>query len=79
MTQKAEPKIDIIQACLIKIEGDGVGKFNMDIYNIPPIITSRFILTHEIGLIQKKESRLSASQRLKTIDLFDKVQQDPTI
>ena len=79
MVQKAEPKIDIIQVCLIKIEGDGVGKFALDVHNIPPIITSRFILTHEIGLIQKKESKLSTSQRLKAIDLFDKVQQDPTI
>ncbi len=77
--QKEEPKIDIIQVCLINIEKSGIGKFNMDVYNIPPIITSRFVLTHEIGLIQKKESKLSASQRLKTIDLFDKVQADPTI
>ena len=79
MTQKEEPKINVIQVCLIQIERSGAGKFNMDVYNIPPIISSRFVLTHEVGLIQKKESLLSASQREKTIVLHDKVLSDPTI
>ena len=79
MTQKEEPKINVIQVRLIQIERSGEGKFNMDVYNITPIISSRFVLTHEVGLIQKKESLLSASQREKTIVLYDKVLSDPTI
>ena len=50
-----------------------MGRFSLDVYNIPPIISAKFILTHEIGLIRSKESTLSANQRTKTIELYDEV------
>ena len=67
--------VDILQVNLIKIQESGAGKFAFDIYNYPSIITSIFILNNEIELIQKKESRLSASQRIKVITLFNQTKE----